>query len=128
MVVLQHGVGSDGIVIPGRQNHIAKSDDFAKAPHKALDQARPNMPKRMPPPGYAGHLHATIDSTETYGTSRWVPPTPPDHKPRTLPADHQPISSGWPLSSGQPNHQPAGYNAAAVSQLYEKTISTLGNF
>ena len=88
------------------------------------------MPRNMPPPGYAGHLHRTTDSVEAYGTSRWQPAVPISHAPKILAEDRVPvISSGWPLSSGVADPTPVGgRSAAAVGSRYAATIATLGNF
>ena len=86
----------------------------------------------MPPPGYAGHLHGTLDSTAAFGTSRWQPATPVSHEPKTLKEGDEGkarYSSGWPLSSGVPDPMPVGgASQAAVGSRYEKTIPTLGRF
>ena len=37
---------------------------------------RSAMPKRMPVPGYTGHVARTKDSTESFGTSHWRPSVP----------------------------------------------------
>ena len=49
-----HGVGREAHVVEGRTDHVAKFDDFSSRPHKAIDQDREHIPRKMPPPGYAG--------------------------------------------------------------------------
>ena len=99
-----HGAGSphDGRIAsgapiggPDRGNQLPKGASYPqdagrfRQPHRALDYAREHMPKKMPPPGYAGHLHRTKDSTEAYGTSRWaISPTFTPPKARVVTEDY----------------------------------------
>jgi len=127
-----HGVGIEPHVVKGRENHTPQVDNFATfGSHKSLDQSRPHIPRAMPVPGYAGHMHKTHDSYEQYGTSRWQPTTPISHTPKILTEDHHAAAaaSGWPLSSGVADQNPiGGRSAAGVASRYEKTIATLGKF
>lgn len=127
-----HGVGREAHVVEGRTDHVAKFDDFSSRPHKAIDQDREHIPRKMPPPGYAGHLHQTVNSTECYGTSRYAPKTPPSREPRQMASDKEVPTFGWPASSGaselQNANSSAASNAAAIASKYTHTIETLGRF
>ena len=81
----------------GRGNHSPREEHFVKAPYKALDQT--SYPKKMPPPGYAGHVHGTKSSVEAYGTSRWAPKEPQNRSPRVMVGDNYPPTTGWPMCS-----------------------------
>lgn len=101
-----------------------------QAPYKALD--RSHYPKKMPPPGYSGHLPQTKTSIYAYGTSRWAPAEPVDRSPRVMSGDKYPPTTGWPTcSAGLMFDSTDGPNKLSIEEIsarHAKTVASLGNF
>ena len=81
--------------------HTRRVRARAQPPRQALNQE--HFPKKMPLPGYSGHLPHTKSSIETYGTSKWAPKEAIDRSPRAAsPREtlHPGIAYNWPVTSG----------------------------
>ena len=63
---------------PHGNSHLFPDDTELPKPHGrdlfALDTTQ--RPTYMPPPGYSGHLRATKESFQSFGTSHWKPVVP----------------------------------------------------
>lgn len=113
----------------GRKSLEPHDGHFAKSPYKALEESRDKFPKKMPPPGYMGHLHGTVESPDAYGTSRYAPKAAPSRSPRQMSGDFYPPTSGWPVTSGGPLFDPDSKETLAqIRERNDKTIATLGQF
>ena len=119
------GVGAKEYIVAGRANHTPQQDDFASWPHhaKKIDRSRDHMPSKMPVPGFAGHMHQTIDSADTYGTSIFAPKEAPSRKPRVMSEDayRNPVVKADMAA-------PLAMTSAEVSRKLAASVATLGQF